>query len=142
MPEPRIKTRPTGATASLGRTGFPHVVSVTGGTIDIVTGPSQPGFNPIDLLYASLSACLAMSARVAASQIGVLDRITRITVSVKGEKATDGPGRVQAFAIAFTIAGDIDQQTRETVARVAEEICTVSNTLRGDPEITTTVAAD
>ena len=43
VPEPKLRTRITGATASLGRTGFPHVTSVTGGTLDIVTGPSQPG---------------------------------------------------------------------------------------------------
>ena len=65
MSETKTMTRPTGATATLGRTGFPHVTSTTGGTLDIVTGPSQPGFNPLDLLYASLAACLAMSARMA-----------------------------------------------------------------------------
>lgn len=141
MPEPKLKTRKTGATASLGRTGFPHVISATGGTLDIVTSPSQPGFNPIDLLYASLSSCLAMSARIAASQLGVLDRIDEITASVSGEKASEGPSRIQALKIAFSITGDIGAQTREAIARLAEEICTVSNTLHSHPEITTTVSA-
>ena len=80
----KIKVRPTGATATLGRTGFPHVVSETGGVIDIRTGAAEAGFNPLDLLYASLSACLAMSARIAASRLGVLDRLTHVSGRVSG----------------------------------------------------------
>lgn len=141
MSETKIKARPTGATATLGRTGFPHVTSATGGTIDIVTGAAQPGFNPLDLLYASLSACLTMSARMAASQMGVLDRLTEVAAVVTGEKAAEGLSRVQTFNIAFTIRGDIDAQTREAIARAAEdEICTVSNTIRGNPEFATTIS--
>ncbi len=68
MADLKVRTRPVGASAVLGRTGFPHVTSATGGEIDIVTSPSQPGFNPLDLLYSSLSACLVLSARMAASQ--------------------------------------------------------------------------
>ena len=86
MTELKTRPRPTGATAVLGRTGFPHVTSATEGEIHVVTGPSQPGFNPLDLLYASLSACLTMSARVAASQMGVLERLREITAQVTGEK--------------------------------------------------------
>lgn len=141
MNEPKIKTRQTGATATLGRTGFPHVVSATGGTLDIVTGATQPGFNPLDLLYASLSACLTMSARIAASQMGVLEKLTEVTAVVTGEKAPDGLSRVQKFNIVFTIRGDIDAGTREAIARAAEdEICTVSNTIRGNPEFATTIS--
>ena len=64
MADLKARPRPTGAKAVLGRVGFPHVTSVTGGEIDIVTSPSQPGFNPLDLLYSSLSACLVLSARM------------------------------------------------------------------------------
>ncbi|MDR6756498.1 putative OsmC-like protein [Mycoplana sp. BE70] len=141
MSEAKIKTRPTGATATLGRTGFPHVTSATGGTLDIVTGAAQPGFNPLDLLYASLSACLTMSARIAASQLGVLERLTEVSAVVTGEKAAEGLSRVQTFNIAFTIRGDIDAQTRAAIARAAEdEICTVSNTIRGNPDFATTIS--
>ncbi|OBZ97012.1 ABC transporter ATP-binding protein [Pararhizobium polonicum] len=140
MADVKTKSRPTGATAILGRTGFPHVTSATGGEIQIVTGPSQPGFNPLDLLYASLSACLTMSARIAASQMGVLDRLSEITAEVTGEKATEGLSRIRNFNIVFTIRGDIDDDTRHAIARAAEdEICTVSNTIRGNPDLSTTV---
>ncbi|ATN36076.1 ABC transporter ATP-binding protein [Rhizobium sp. ACO-34A] len=129
-----LKTRQTGATATLGHRGFPHVVSATGGELDIVTGPSQPGFNPVDLLYASLAACLAMSARIAATQMQVMDKVTNITAEVKGEKAHEGPSRVTRFDVRITIAGDVDAETRLKIIHAAEEICTVSNTLAGSPE--------
>lgn len=141
MGDAKIRTRPTGATATLGRTGFPTITSATGGRLDIVTGPSQPGFNPLDLLYASLAACLTMSARIAASQMGVIENITEITVVVTGEKAKEGLSRVKEFAIAFTIRGDIDASTREAIAHAAEgEICTVSNTISGNPAFVMTVS--
>ena len=141
MIEVKTRSRPTGATAVLGRTGFPHVTSATNGELDIVTGASQQGFNPLDLLYASLSACLAMSARIAASQMGVLDRITQISATVTGEKASEGLSRVQVFNILFTIKGDIDEEMRHAIVRRAEdEICTVSTTIRSDPTFVTTVS--
>ncbi|MDM9647370.1 OsmC family protein [Rhizobium sp. S163] len=141
MADLKVRTRPVGASAVLGRTGFPHVTSATGGEIDIVTSPSQPGFNPLDLLYSSLSACLVLSARMAASQLGVLDRITELKADVTGEKATEGVSRVKTFNIVFSIKGDIDEETRQKIAHAAEdEICTVSNTIRGNPEFSTVIS--
>ncbi|SSC64836.1 OsmC family protein [Ciceribacter selenitireducens] len=129
------KVRTTGATASLGRTGFPHIVTPTGGTLDIVTGPSQPGFNPLDLLYASLASCMAMSARIAAHRMGVHENIREIRVEASGQKADEGLSRIARFDILFTIDGDIDAQTRRAIVHDAEEICTVSNTLSGNPSL-------
>lgn len=141
MADVKVKTRPTGATAVLGRTGFPHLTTATGGELDIVTGPSQPGFNPLDLMYSSLSACLVMSARIAANNLGVLDKISEITADVTGEKAAEGLSRVQTFNIAFSIKGDIDEETRQKIAHLAEdEICTVSNTIRGNPDFVTRIS--
>jgi uncharacterized OsmC-like protein len=141
MVELKGRARETGATAVLGHTGLPHVTSVSGGEIGVVTMPSAVGFNPLDLLYASLSACLVLSARMAASQMGVLDRLTEVTATVTGEKAAEGLSRVAKFNIAFTIKGDFDAETRNAIAHAAEdEICTVSNTIRGDPQFSTTVS--
>ncbi|MCM2291339.1 OsmC family protein [Allorhizobium sp. BGMRC 0089] len=138
--ETKLRQRAVGATAKLGRTGFPEIRSATGGEIAIVTGPSQPGFNPLDLLYASLAGCLVMSARIVASELGVLNRIVEISAEVTGEKAKEGLSRIETFEIAFTITGEIDEETRQTIARRAEnEVCTVSNTLRADPRFVTTL---
>lgn len=141
MAEPTARARPTGASAVLGRHGFPLVTSATGGEIQIVTGPSQAGFNPIDLLYASLSACLAMSARIAANQMGLLDQLTDIRAEVSGEKASEGLSRVKRFDITLTIRGDVDDEARQAIARAAEEeICTVSNTLHDGAEFSLKVS--
>ncbi|WP_188908484.1 OsmC family protein [Aureimonas endophytica] len=139
---PTSKIRPTGATASMGRSGFPQVVSATGGEITIKTGASEAGFNPLDLLYASLSACLAMSARIAAGQLGVSDRLTGVAVRVTGEKASEGLSRIARFAIDMEITGDFDTAIRDEIARLAEaEICTVSNTVNGGAEFVLAVRA-
>jgi uncharacterized OsmC-like protein len=138
----KIKTRPTGATGTLGRTGTPHIVSETGGIIDVVTSASEAGFNPLDLLYASLSACLTLSARIAANKLGVLDKLVEVTARVTGEKAHDEPSRVARFNIDMKIVGDFDEATRAKIAHMAEtEICTVSNTINSQPEFVTTVTS-
>lgn len=128
-----IRIRPTGAVAVMGRTGFPKVISRTGGEIEIKTGTSEAGFNPLDLIYASLSACLAMSARIAASKLGLLDRLESVTADVSGEKAEDEPSRLAVFEVRFDIRGDFDDETRRQIAHLAEEVCTISNTIAGQP---------
>lgn len=139
---PHIKVRPTGATATLQRSGFPHIVSETGGELDIKTGASEAGFNPLDLLYASLSACLAMSARIAAGKLGVLDQLVEVTAQVRGHKAEDEPSRIGRFDIDLKIVGDFDDAIRAEIAHLAEtSICTVSNTINSQPEFKTTVHA-
>lgn len=141
MAELKVRTRETGATAVVGRTGLPHVRSVTGGELDIVTSPSQPGYGPLDLLYASLASCLVLSARIAASRFGVLDRLTEVSAKVTGEKAHDEPSRVARFDIEFVIKGDFDDAVRHAIAEAAEaEICTISNTLRGNPDLAARVS--
>ncbi len=134
------KTRPTGAEAQMGRTGFPRVTSATGGVVDIRTGVSEEGFNPLDLLYASLSACLAMSARIAASKLGVMDRFESVTAHVTGEKAADEPSRIARLVVTLDIRGDFDHEMRERIASLTETVCTVSNTLFNTPDMTVTVS--
>jgi uncharacterized OsmC-like protein len=130
-----LKTRPLGATATIGRTGYPHLVSETGGTLDIVTGVSQPGFNPIDLLYSSLAACLAMSARIAARELGLAETLEEVSVKVSGDKATDGPSRISRFHVLMNFSGSLTREQQAMMAHRAEEICTVSNSLAVRPVI-------
>lgn len=140
MSELKIRTRAVGAKAFLKGKELPVVTSETGGEINIVTSVSQPGFNPLDLLYASLSACIVLSARIAASRLGVADKLEEVRVQVTGEKAHDEPSRVARFDINIEIEGDLDQATRYQIVELAEEICTVSNTLRCDAEFVTKLA--
>ncbi len=135
----RVKKRPTGAVVTLGRLGHPDVVTATGGALTVVTGASEPGFNPLDLLYSSLAACLALSARIAASRMAVLDRFEKVTVHVSGEKADVEPSWIVRFDVRIEIKGDFNEATRSGIAHMAEDICTVSNTLKGDAEFVLSV---
>ena len=128
-----LRSRPIGATATLGRTGYPSIRSVTGGELDIVTGPTQAGFNPLDLLLASLAACMSMSARIAAREIGLAGRFEGVEVEVSGEKAADAPSRFIGFTVKFDFQGPLDLAQQQAIAHGAEEICTVSNSLAVRP---------
>lgn len=130
-----LKTRPVGATATLGKTGYPHLVSDTGGTLDIATGASQPGFNPIDLLHAALAACLTMSARIAVRELGLADSLSEVVARVTGDKANDGPSRIARFHVNMHFKGNLTPQQQSAAVHRAEEICTVSNSLASRPVI-------
>jgi uncharacterized OsmC-like protein len=130
-----IRTRALGATASAGRDGLPDVTSETGGQLSVVTRPSAQGFNPVDLMAASLSSCIVLSVQIAARGEGWLAEIDRITARVIPEKAEDAPSRVARFVTHVTIEGSLDEARKAKLIEAAETICTVSNTLRAGAEI-------
>lgn len=130
----KVKARPIGAKAVLGRIGHPQVTSETAGGLEVVTGASEPGFNPLDLMFASLASCLVLSGRIAASKLGILDRLAEVRAHVTGEKAHEGPSRIIRFAVSLEVDGDLTDSQKAEIAHMAEEICTVSNTLKGSPE--------
>lgn len=139
MADLKVRTRNVGALAVLPPGGLPVITTPTGGAIDVVTQVSAPGFSPLDLLYASLAACMVLSARIAATRLGVADRLGEVRADVSGEKAKDGPARVETFTIKLEIAGDLDAATKQRILADAEDICTVSNTLRGAPALHATL---
>ncbi|CDX41259.1 OsmC family protein [Mesorhizobium plurifarium] len=139
MADLKVRTRNVGALAVLPPGGLPAVTTPTGGTVDVVTQVSAPGFSPLDLLYASLAACMVLSARIAATRLGVADRLGEVRADVSGEKAKDGPARIETFTIKLEIAGDLDAATKQRILAGAEDICTVSNTLRGTPALHATL---
>jgi uncharacterized OsmC-like protein len=113
---------------------LPIITTPTGGSVEIVTSVSQAGFNPLDLIYASVAACMALSARIAATKLELREKLTDVRVEVKGDKAHEGPSRIERFDITFHFDGDLTADEKHRLAEMAEEICTVSNTLRGDPK--------
>ncbi|WP_395517669.1 OsmC family protein [Pseudorhizobium flavum] len=139
MVELHPQRRAASATARLGRTGRPVVTSGGGQTIDVAPAGLDPGFTPIDLLYSSLASCLAISARIAASELRLLDRLEVVTVQVAGDKAEDGPGRIGEIFCELTVKGNFDPAQLAQIVKRAEEICTVSNTLRQSPAMCVTV---
>ncbi len=135
MVDLKIEKRPIGAVAKLQRNGHPQVTSRTGGEVGVVTGASEEGFNPLDLMFASLSACLVLSARIAASKLSLLDRFDGASADVTGEKSSEEPYRIERFIVEITIDGDLTEDERHDIVHMAEEICTVSNTLKVPPAI-------
>jgi uncharacterized OsmC-like protein len=131
----KIKNRPIGASAVLGRVGHPQLISETGGELTIVTAASEPGFNPLDLMFSSLAGCLVLSARIAASELGMLERLTEVRAHVTGEKAPEKPSRIAEFIVNLSIDGDFSSSEKSQIAHMAEAICTVSNTLSSLPKI-------
>jgi uncharacterized OsmC-like protein len=134
----RKVVRPTGAVARIGRTGRAEVTSATGARIELSSAVSTPGYSPVDLMYAGIAGCLAISLRSAASEAGVLDKLVSARIDVKGRKAPEGRSRITHFDIAVEIDGDFDDKTRHALIERAEELCTVSNTLRLSPHFVTT----
>ncbi|MBZ9849389.1 OsmC family protein [Mesorhizobium sp. CA14] len=139
MADLKLRTRNAGALAVLPPGSLPAVTTPTGGTADVVTQVSAPGFSPLDLLYASLAACMVLSARIAATRLGVADRLGEVRANVSGDKAKDEPSRVETFIVRLEITGDLDAAMKERILADAEDICTVSNTLRGAPALHATL---
>ena len=131
-----IRTRAVGATATATRDGLPEVTSETGGHLSVVTRPSADGFNPLDLMSASLSACIVLSVQIAARREGWLDQIERVSAKVIPEKAHDEPSRVERFVTTVTIEGLLDEAKKAHLIEAAETICTVSNTIRAGAAVT------
>ena len=130
--------RRAGATAHLDRGGRPVVTNPDGTTIDIATGSSGSGLTPLVLLYSSLAACLVISARIAASELKLLPRFEAVTARVTGDKADGPPTRIGAIRSELSIAGALEDAERDAIVRRAEEIGTVSNTLRGGAGVSVT----
>ena len=134
-----IKKRPVGAEAVIARFGRPQLRSETGGSLDVATGASEPGFDPLDLLFSSLAACLVKSARISASRLGLIAQFREARAHVTGEKSPEEPFRIERLSIDLTIDGDLDQTQKMQISQMAEEICTVSNTLKSPPELVVTI---
>ena len=131
----RIRKRPSGSVTTVGKRGAASVASATGAVLELSNAASMPGFNPVDLLYASLSACLALSTRIAASELGLFERFDSVRVSVSGEKTESEFSRVATMSVRLELVGDLDDAEKAQIAKRAERICTVSNTLRESPRI-------
>lgn len=130
-----VRTRQTGASAFLTGQEKPVIRSLTGGELLLESSVSGAGFNAIDLLYASLSACLVMSARIAARKLALIERIKSYEVQVSGEKTESEPYQVTRFDVCFIFDSDLTEEEQHQLAEMTEEMCTVSNTLKAGAQV-------
>jgi uncharacterized OsmC-like protein len=98
-------------------------------TIAAVFSPRAEGFTPLEIQAASLAACIAASVRIAAraADIGPLGQLD---VEVEAIKAVDEPSRLGRFEVAVRFSDPLDEAVQDRLIHAAEDICTISNTLR------------
>ena len=89
---------------------------------------------PADLIMASLASCIGISLEMVAEKLRV-DTGT-IEVEVTAKKATDLPSRFGSFAATVRLEHIDDEELAARLVRQAKEICTVSNTLNADIDLT------
>ena len=97
--------------------------------IQAVFSPRAEGFTPLEIQAAALGACIAASVRIAAraADIGALGQID---VEVEAIKAEDEPSRLGRFEIVVHFSDPLDAAVQNRLIEAAEDICTISNTLR------------
>ncbi len=88
---------------------------------------APPHGTPVDLLLASLGACIAKSLEIVAAQ--EKQPLSPFSVEVAGQKATDLPNRLGSVDI--RVYGQLTEDAEQAVEllRQAKSICTISNTL-------------
>jgi uncharacterized OsmC-like protein len=128
-----------------GEGRFANAISV-GGVHDlradepVTYGGNDTGPTPYDYLLAGLGACKSMTMRMYAERKGIA--LERATVSLSHSKihAEDcaecetETGKVDAIQIEIDIAGDMDEETRQRVAEIAD-MCPVHKALHGEIRI-------
>ena len=97
--------------------------------IEAVFSPRAEGFTPLEIQAAALAACIAASVRIAAraADIGALGQID---VDVEAIKAEEEPSRLGRFEVVVHFSDPLDEAVRHRLVEAAEDICTISNTLR------------
>ncbi|NDR58786.1 OsmC family protein [Aliiruegeria sabulilitoris] len=86
-----------------------------------------PHATPVDLLLASVGACIAKSLEIVAEQRG--QTLFPFSVEVTGKKATDLPNRLGSADIRVVGKLTDDAELSVELLRQAKSICTISNTL-------------
>lgn len=130
-----IRTRPTAVTAVIEAGGGTLLQAEFGASAKLAISPSMEGFNPLELLNASLAACLVISVKIAARKMELTDRLGDVRVEVTGTKAEEGPSRVARQTCRFHIGGDLTKAEWQALQQEAHALCTVGHTLEHGVEI-------
>ena len=96
------------------------------------SGGSNTGPQPTDLFLASISSCFALAMVWVARKHDIT--LSNLTVDAVGRY--DGPKFVH---VNVAVMADNPRPVLEELARHAQRVCYVTNTLRRGPEITLTI---
>jgi putative redox protein len=94
------------------------------------------GPTPVELLVASLAACVAVLARRYLARHGL--PVSGLTVTAEHE-VTERPVRVSVIRLAIALPDGVPETRRRALLAVAAH-CTVHNSLRTPPAVTITLA--
>jgi uncharacterized OsmC-like protein len=100
-----------------------------GRIIEAVFSPKADGFTPLEIQGAALAACIAASIRIAARAMD-FGQLGDIDVEVEAIKAEDEPSRLGRFEVVVQFSDPLDGDVQDRLVEAAEDICTISNTLR------------
>jgi uncharacterized OsmC-like protein len=108
-----------------------------GNEIRYAISPSAPGFNPLELLSASLGICTAINLRKELGAIAGGGDAALFEVVVECIKAQDLPSRVEHLDLVIRLPEGIAGEVADGVVHRAEAACTIANTLLVSTGITT-----
>jgi putative redox protein len=103
----------------------------------VAAGGADAAMTPVELLVASLGACVALYAGRYLERHG-LDR-SGLQVTTDFTMATDRPARVSEVRIRISVPGGIPPEREKALLAVASH-CTVHNTLGHPPAVALTLA--
>ena len=115
--------------------GFRFDATDRGGMPVDIDGDGTLGVKPSDLLPMALAGCSGVDV---VNQLG--ERLTRLEIAVRFTKEPDPPWRFQRFRMHYRAAGSVTlEQLEAAVHRSHEEMCSVSQAIKGNVPVETTV---
>ena len=101
----------------------------------LIDGDNEEGASPMQHLLMAAGACSAVDVVVILQKMRI--GLTRVDVSVTGERAADDPKRFVSIRFGFNIAGDgLDHAKAERAVKLSvEKYCSVLHTLAADLEV-------
>lgn len=113
-----------------------------GDEIRYAVSPSAPGFNPLELLSASLGICTAINLRKELGAAAGAGSARPFEVAVECIKAQELPSRVERMDVSVHLPEGITGAAAEDLVHRAEAACTIANTLLASAGIRTTQSHD
>lgn len=95
-------------------------------------GPLLAG-SPVDLLVAAVAGCFVKSCHMVQDARG--EAKTAVIAEVRGLKGAGTPNRVGKVSISWDLPG-LDAAQAEKIAKDAKRICTVTNSMSCEFEVT------
>jgi uncharacterized OsmC-like protein len=113
-------------------------VNERGSEIRYPVSSSAPGFNPLELLAASLGICTAINLRKELGATAGGNNALPFEVVVDCVKAHDLPSRVERLELVVRLPEGMSEAAEAAgIVERAEAACTIANTLLASAEITT-----